>query len=69
MNAKKFSEAMSELDAKYVDEAINYKRKTKKPIWAKWGAIAACLCLVLSGGFLYQAENRYPMWTEVRIAR
>ncbi len=61
MNAKKFSEAMSELDAKYVDEAINYKRKTKKPVWAKWGAVAACLCLVLSGGFLYQAENRYPM--------
>ncbi len=61
MNSKKFSEAMGELDTKYVDEAINYKKKNKKPVWAKWGAIAACLCLVLSGGFLYQAENRYPM--------
>ena len=32
MNAKKFSEAMSELDTKYVDEAISYKKKTQKLI-------------------------------------
>ena len=31
MNAKKFSDAMSELDTKYVDEALNYKKKMKKP--------------------------------------
>lgn len=47
MNSKKFSEAMSELDNKYVDEAINYKKKAKKPGWIKWGAMAACLCLVI----------------------
>lgn len=29
MNSKKFSEAMSELDTKYVDEAISYKKKPK----------------------------------------
>ena len=46
MNSKKFSEAMSELDTKYVDEAISYKKKTKKPIWVKWGVVAACLALV-----------------------
>ena len=33
MNAKKFSDAMSELDTKYVDEALNYKKKAKKSIW------------------------------------
>ena len=43
MNAKKFSDAMSELDTKYVDEALNYKTKMKKPIWIKWGIMAACL--------------------------
>ena len=47
MNAKKFSDSMSELDTKYVDEALNYKKKAKKPIWVKWGAIAACLCLMI----------------------
>ena len=46
MNSKKFSEAMSELDSKYVDEAVSYKKKAKKPIWAKWGAIAACFVAV-----------------------
>lgn len=35
------------LDSKYVDEALNYKKKAKKPIWVKWGAIAACLCLMI----------------------
>ena len=30
MNAKKFSDAMSELDTKYVDGALNYKKKAKK---------------------------------------
>lgn len=29
MNSKKFSEAMSELDSKYVDEAIHYKGHIK----------------------------------------
>ena len=33
MNAKKFSDAMSELDTKYIDEALNYKKKAKRPGW------------------------------------
>ncbi len=47
MNAKKFSDAMSELDSKYIDEALNYKKKSKKPVWVKWGAAAACLMLIV----------------------
>ena len=50
MNVKKFSNAMSELDTKYVDEALNYKKKAKKPGWIKWGAMAACLCVAIIGG-------------------
>ena len=47
MNTKKFSEAMGEIDDKYVEEAIRY-RATKKAKglsskWIKRGAIAACL--------------------------
>src|SRR5699024_5665954 len=37
----------SELDNKYIDEALNYKKKAKKPFWIKWGVIAACLCLIV----------------------
>ena len=46
MNAKEFSDAMSELDTKYVDEALNYKKKAKKPGWIKWGAMAACFAVI-----------------------
>ena len=46
MNAKKFSDAMSELDTKYVDEALNYKKKAKKPGWVKWGVMAACFAVI-----------------------
>ena len=48
MNARQFAEAMSELDTKYIDEALNYKKTAKRPVWLKWGAIAACLCVIIS---------------------
>lgn len=32
MNTKKFSDAMSEIDSKYINEALNCKKKIKKPI-------------------------------------
>ena len=51
MNSKKFSEAMSELGSKYVDEAIHYKKKkNKKPFWIKLGAVAACFAIVSDVG-------------------
>lgn len=46
MNSKKFSQAMSELDHRYVDEAAGYK-KARKSVWVKTGAIAACLAAVV----------------------
>ena len=52
MNAKQFSDAMSELDGKYMDEALNYKRganpNRKKFRWTRWGSLAACLLLALT---------------------
>ena len=45
MNVKKFSDAMGELDSKYVEEALGYRRKARKPGWVKWGALAACLAI------------------------
>lgn len=37
MNVKKFSDAMSELDSKYIDEALNYKKESKKARLGKMG--------------------------------
>ena len=59
MNAKKFSDAMSELDTKYVDEALNYKKKARKPVWVKWGTMAACLCIILIGVFTLIPGTRF----------
>ena len=63
MNGKKFSNAMSKLDSKYIDEALNYKKKTeknaKKPGWIKWGAIAACLAVALAIGIPYSVQYFY----------
>ena len=47
MNAKKFSDAMSELNTEYVDEAPNNKKNAKRIGWIKWGAMAACLILTV----------------------
>lgn len=59
MNSKKFSEAVGELDTRYVDEAIGYKKKKtyKKPVWVKLGAMAACLCLVIVGGVMFTQNS------------
>lgn len=59
MNSKKFSEAMSELDNRYVDEAINYKKKAKKSGWIKWGTMAACfaIAVVIGAGTLWRFNN------------
>lgn len=46
MTTKEFSEAMGELDGRYVEEAVRYRRAVR-PRWATIGAIAACLCLVI----------------------
>ena len=47
MNTKKFSDAMSQIDDKYIDEALNYK-KNKKITWIKFGAVAACFAVVVT---------------------
>lgn len=41
-------ESIGYVDAKYLDKAENYVPK-KKNVWAKYGAIAACLCLLIVG--------------------
>lgn len=59
MNAEKFSEAMGELDSRYVDEAVSYKKKAGKPRRLKWGAVAACLALVLFTAVLRKGLLRF----------
>ena len=46
MTNEKLYEVLGDINEKHVKEAREY-RKTKKPVWLKWGAMAACLCLVV----------------------
>lgn len=47
MNATQFSNALGKVNDKYIMEAITYERK-KKSGWLKWGAMAACFCLIVT---------------------
>lgn len=63
MNSKKFSEALGELDTKYVDEAISYRKKAQNPVWVKWSAVAACLALVCAAAICLFPNNNDSITT------
>ena len=69
MNSRKFSEAMNELDYKYVEEAARYRNKRIQTVWVRWGALAACVCMMLVGGvlFLRQGGSTIPDPAPVEI--
>lgn len=61
MNAEKFSEAMNELDSKYVEKAIHYRARKRKSPWLKW-SVAACLSLaVCAAVFSQYVPVEYPL--------
>jgi len=62
MNAKKFSEALGNVRDDFVSEATIYRRSSKNLGWVKWGAVAACLCLVAAGsGVLIHRNLNKPV--------
>lgn len=59
MNAEKFSQAMGEVDSKFVDEAINYRKKVvRSSLFKRWCAIAACFALVLVSALFWLRHQR-----------
>lgn len=59
MKKETFSRAMGKLDDKYIQEAVQYKKK--KVRWIPIAAAAACLCLIVGGGLWYRAEHPWPI--------
>lgn len=59
MRKKKISEAMENINQKYVNEATAYTGEAEtayRPVWMRWGAVAACFALVVAIGFgLFQS--------------
>ena len=46
MNAKLLFEALGEIDGAYVEQAAQYRGIAARRSLMKWGALAACLCLL-----------------------
>lgn len=51
MKKEKALSIMEHIDSDIIDEADAYKGTKKKSTWVQWGAMAACLCLVVAGAF------------------
>ena len=62
MTNEKLYEILGDINEKHVYEARAY-HKAKKPIWAKWGAIAACLVLVCVVAIPLFLLNNYSVST------
>lgn len=52
MKREVFCELFGEINEKHIADA-KADRKGKAVFWRKWGALAACLCLVIAGVVLY----------------
>lgn len=54
MIRKIISDAVSNISTRHIEEAADFsvRKKANKPVWVKWAAMAACLCLVVTGGLL-----------------
>lgn len=42
-------EGISHISDRIIEEAEAVQPKMRRPVWVKWGALAACLCLVVAG--------------------
>ena len=48
MNRKDLYNGFNEVDDDILERSETASRSKKKPVWLKWGAIAACLCLIVA---------------------
>lgn len=49
MKKEQLYEAIGDINENYINDAHKTEKKKSRPVWLKWGAIAACLCLVAVG--------------------
>lgn len=51
MTKKALSDAITNISTEYIEKAADYTvtKKVHQPVWVKWAAMAACLCVVLIG--------------------
>ncbi len=49
MTSKLFSHALGDVGDRYLEEVLSYTPKKKKIAWVRWGILAACFCVVVTG--------------------
>lgn len=52
MTQEKLYDVLGEINENYVEKALEPKKRTQGKSWVKWGAVAACLCLVAGIGIM-----------------
>ena len=52
MRKEDFAEVLGDINEKHIVEARAERKAPKKSIWLKWGAMAACLCLVIASAIV-----------------
>lgn len=62
MKEERILNVLGKVDEKYIKEADpEVKAKRKAPVWTKWAAMAACLCLVVVGALtIPNLQNEPP---------
>lgn len=68
MTDEKLYEVLSDIDERHIKEAKQYRR-SPKPLWHKWGAIAACFAVMLAAGVFMMRDNNTVQFSVGGIAR
>lgn len=53
--------SLTDVDARFIEEAQTPVRSRKTYPFIKWGALAACLCLVVGGALMWNARTKPPV--------
>ena len=60
MTAKKLFEMIGDADAELIADASGENIRKKHPAWLRWGAAAACVC-ILAAGALGFVMHKHPV--------
>ncbi len=64
MNKEQIFNAIGDIDEQYIHEAQVAIKKKTRPVWVKWGAVAASVCLACVGGVIAYniSQSLLPEW-------
>lgn len=54
MKKEQLYEVIGDINENYINDAHKTIKKKSRPVWVKWGAMVACLCLVVVGAVVFQ---------------